>query len=68
MMRNPLGLVFLLVGVLLLVLGIAASESVASSFSKFFTGEPSDRSIWLMLGGIVALAVGATIGWRGSRT
>ncbi len=67
-MRNPLGLVILLVGIVLLVLGIAASDSVASSFSKFFTGEPSDRSIWLMIGGIVAIGVGATLGWRGSRT
>jgi hypothetical protein len=67
-MRNPLGLVLMLVGVVLFVLGIAASESVASSFSKFFTGEPTDRAIWLMLGGVVALAIGATLGWRGSRT
>jgi protein-S-isoprenylcysteine O-methyltransferase Ste14 len=67
-MRNPLGIVFVLVGVVLLVLGVAASESIASSFSKFFTGEPSDRSIWLMLGGIVAIGVGAGLGWRGSRT
>lgn len=67
-MRNPLGIVLVLVGVVLLILGFAASESIASSFSKFFTGEPSDRSIWLMLGGIVAIGVGATLGWRGSRT
>jgi uncharacterized membrane protein YidH (DUF202 family) len=67
-MRNPLGIILVLVGVVLLVLGIAASESVASSFSKFFTGEPTDRSIWLMLGGIVAIGVGGTLGWRGSRT
>ncbi|HEX3133314.1 MAG TPA: DUF3185 family protein [Planctomycetota bacterium] len=67
-MRNPLGIILVLVGVVLLVLGIAASESVASSFSKFFTGEPTDRLIWLMLGGIVAIGVGGTLGWRGSRT
>jgi uncharacterized membrane protein YidH (DUF202 family) len=66
--RNPLGIVFVLVGVVLLVLGVAASESVASSFSKFFTGEPSDRSIWLMLGGVVAIGVGVALGWRSSRT
>lgn len=66
-MRNPLGIVLVLVGVVLLVLGFAASESVVSSFSKFFTGEPSDRSIWLMLGGVAAIAVGASLGWRGSR-
>lgn len=67
-MRIPVGLVVVLIGIVLFVLGIAASESVGSSFSKFFTGEPSDRSIWLMLGGIAAIIVGGAIGWRGSRT
>jgi len=67
-MRNPYGLIFVLVGVVLLVLGIVASESIASSFSKFFTGEPSDRSIWLMLSGVVAIGVGVVVGSRGSPT
>lgn len=67
-MRNPIALVLVLIGVVLLILGFAASESVASSFSKFFTGEPTDRSIWLMIGGVVAIAVGASLSWRGSRT
>lgn len=66
-MRNPLGIVLLLVGVVLLVLGFAASESLASSFSKFFTGEPTDRAIWLILGGVVSLGLGAAFSWRGSR-
>lgn len=67
-MRHPIGILLILVGVVLLVLGFAASESIGSSFSKFFTGEPSDRSIWLMLGGVAAVVVGASLGWRGSRT
>ncbi len=67
-MRNPLGLVVILVGIVLFVFGVAASESIGSSFSKFFTGEPSDRSIWLMLGGIAAIVVGGALSWRGSRT
>lgn len=67
-MHNPYGIVFVLVGVVLLVLGIVASESIVSSFSKFFTGEPSERSIWLMLGGVIAIGIGVAIGSRGSRT
>lgn len=67
-MRHPLGIVLVLIGIVLLVLGFAASESISSSFSKLFTGEPSDRSIWLMLSGVVVVAVGATLGWRRSRT
>ncbi len=67
-MRIPVGLIVVLIGIVLFIMGVAASESVSSSFSKFFTGEPSDRSIWLMLGGIGAIIVGGAIGWRGSRT
>lgn len=66
-MRIPVGLIIALIGVVLFIMGVAASESVASSFSKFFTGEPSDRSIWLMLSGIAVIIVGGAIGWRGSR-
>ncbi len=67
-MRPTLGLVLIVIGIVLLVLGVAASESEVSSFSKFFTGEPSDRSIWLILGGVVAIAVGSGLTWHGSRT
>ena len=67
MRNNPLALVILLVGVLLLILGIAASDSVASSFSKFFSGTPSDRSVWLMIAGVVGIGIGSALTWRGSR-
>jgi uncharacterized membrane protein YidH (DUF202 family) len=67
-MRSILGIVLILTGVVLLVLGLSASDSLASAFSRFFTGEPTDRAIWLMLGGVVALAVGGALSWRGTRT
>lgn len=66
-MRNPLGIVFILVGIVLLVLGLAASESLASSFSKFFTNEPTDRAIWFLIGGVASVGLGLALGWRGSR-
>lgn len=58
-MRIPIGIILVVVGVILLVLGIQASNSLASDISKFFTGNPTDRSVWLMLGGTVAILVGA---------
>ena len=67
LMRIPFGLIIVVAGIVLFVMGVVASESVSSSVSKFFTGEPSDRSIWLMLGGIGAIIAGGAIGWRGSR-
>ncbi len=66
-MRNPLGIILLVVGVLLLIFGISASDSIGSSFSKLFTGAPTDKAIWLLISGVVAIAIGATVSVRGSR-
>jgi len=54
-------LVFLaifVVGIVLVIYGIAASESFSSDVSRFFTGSPTDRTIWLMIGGIAGIVVG----------
>jgi len=45
-------------GVVLITYGVAASDSVSSAFSNFFTGNPTDKTIWLLLGGIVATLTG----------
>jgi hypothetical protein len=67
-MRNPLGIIIVIIGVVLLVIGIGASDSVSSGFSKLFTGAPSDKSIWLIVTGLLAIGVGAVVSWRGTRT
>ena len=46
------------VGIVLLIIGINASESFASDVSRFFTGEPTDRAIWFILGGVAAIVAG----------
>ena len=48
----------LVVGIALVIYGISASESFSSDFSRFFTGSPTDKTIWLLLGGIVVTAAG----------
>jgi len=58
-MRIPVGMVLVVVGLILLVLGIQASNSFASDVSRLFTGNPTDRSVWLIIGGVVAILVGA---------
>ncbi|MBL8900805.1 MAG: DUF3185 family protein [Planctomycetes bacterium] len=60
-MNKIIGLAILAAGILLAILGFQASESFASDFSNFFTGSPTDRSIWLMIGGIVLLAIGGGV-------
>jgi hypothetical protein len=60
-------LVVLVLGVVLLVLGFIACDSVSSDFSRLFTGEPTDKAIWLLIGGGVATLVGLVGLSRGSR-
>lgn len=67
-MLNLARLVLILGGVVLFVMGVIATDSVSSSFSRFFTGNPSDHSIWLMLGGVAAMAVGGSLYLRNDRT
>ncbi|MGH7131870.1 MAG: DUF3185 family protein [Phycisphaerales bacterium] len=60
-MRTAIGLALIVVGVILLVMGFNASDSLASDFSRFFTGNPTDRSIWLLVGGAAAVVVGVVV-------
>jgi hypothetical protein len=45
-------------GVLLLVFGINAMNSASSDFSRLFTGAPTDRAIWMMVGGTAVAVAG----------
>jgi hypothetical protein len=60
-MHRAIGLGVLAVGIVLLVLGISAADSPASEWSRFFTGEPTDRAIWLMIGGVAGIVVGGVM-------
>ena len=57
-MRPILGLALLIIGVGLLVYGFQSSDSIASSFSRFFKGTPTDKTIWLLAGGVIAAVAG----------
>jgi len=59
-MNKLVSLVLLVVGIALIVSGVAASDSIGSDFSRFFTGAPTDKTIWLLIGGAITTAVGAT--------
>ncbi len=66
-MNKIAGLALLAVGVVLLALGINASDSLGSEISEFFTGEPTQRSIWLILGGVLGISLGGGALFFGSR-
>lgn len=60
-MRLPLAIGLFVVGVILLVWGLNAGESFASDISRLFTGQPTDRTIWLTVGGILAIVGGIAV-------
>lgn len=57
-MNRSLSIALLVIGCVLIAFGISASSSFSSDVSRFFTGNPTDRSMWLLLGGIVAAIAG----------
>lgn len=57
-MNKTISLALLIIGIILLIAGVAASDSAASGISRFFTGSPTDKTMWLMIGGIAAVVVG----------
>lgn len=66
-MQSVIGVAFLVVGVVLIVFGMQASASLGSRLSEFFTGAPSDRTIWLVVIGVVAAIVGLGLQFVGRR-
>lgn len=58
-MNKLISLAILTGGTVLIIYGVAASESFSSDVSShFFTGSPTDKTMWLMIGGIVAIVIG----------
>lgn len=58
-MNKVVSIVLLALGIVLIVYGVSASESFSSDVSRFFTGAPTDRTIWLLIGGVVSAVIGA---------
>jgi uncharacterized membrane protein YdcZ (DUF606 family) len=57
-MNKAIAIAFLVGGMVLIVFGINATESFSSDVSRFFTGAPTDKAVWMLIGGIVAAVVG----------
>lgn len=66
-MRNLAGIVVVVVGIILIVWGANASQSVSSDFSRIFTGSVTNKAIYLIVGGAVALVAGASMTWSSRR-
>ncbi len=57
-MNKAIFLALLVGGIVLTVFGISAMNSFSSDISRFFTGAPTDRSIWMLIGGIILVVAG----------
>ena len=50
----------LVAGVILLILGVASSDSFSSEVSEVVNDAPSDKTIWLLIGGGLLSLAGLT--------
>jgi Protein of unknown function (DUF3185) len=66
-MNKAIGLALLAVGIGLIIYGAHAADSVSSSVSRAFTGNPTDKTIWFLLGGVAAAIVGAAMAFWPAR-
>jgi hypothetical protein len=67
-MNKLISLALLAGGITLIVYGVNASNSLSSDLSRFFTDSPTNKTIWLLIGGIVATSLGLGGLMRGSRS
>ena len=66
-MNKIISLALLAGGVVLIIFGVNATNSFSSDVSRFFTGSPTDKAVWMLIGGIVAAVVGLIGTLRGSK-
>jgi len=66
-MNKLVSLALLVGGVILLIIGINSTNSFGSDVSRFFTGSPTDKAVWMLIGGSIAAVTGLAMSlssWR----
>ncbi|HTD67017.1 MAG TPA: DUF3185 family protein [Candidatus Limnocylindria bacterium] len=66
-MNKGLAIALLVGGIVLTVFGISATDSFSSDVSRFFTGKPTDKAVWMLVGGVTAAVVGLFGIMRGAK-
>lgn len=66
-MYKGLAVALIIAGVMLIIYGVNASNSFDSDVSRAFTGAPTDKTVWFLIGGVVASSVGVYGLLRGSK-
>ncbi|GAB4507958.1 MAG: hypothetical protein Tsb0026_05400 [Sulfuricaulis sp.] len=67
-MDKAISLAILAGGILLVIFGISASNSISSDISRVFTDAPTDKAIWMLVGGVVLTIIGLVALLRGSKS
>ncbi len=67
-MNKILSIALLIAGVALMIFGINATNSFNSDVSRFFTGSPTDKAVWMLLGGILVTGTGLALTLRSGKT
>jgi len=57
-MNKSISIVLLVAAVVLIAFGVNAYHSASSYVSRFFTGAPTDKALWLLIGGLAAGIIG----------
>ena len=66
--QRVFGFVILAVGIILLVVGMNSSHSIADQVSNTFTGRFTQATTWYIVGGIAALIGGGAMLRTGGRS
>ncbi len=67
-MNNLVSLALLVGGVALIIVGVNATNSFSSDVSRFFTGSPTNKAVWMLIAGCVCAVVGLAGMARGSKS
>jgi Protein of unknown function (DUF3185) len=57
-MTKAISIALIFGGIVLLFFGGTSIHSFSNDISRFFTGSPTNKTIWLIAGGMVALLAG----------
>jgi hypothetical protein len=63
-MNNVVGLAVFALGIVLLIFGLDESQSLSSDLSRFFTGNPNNRSLWLIASGVISVVSGLLLAFQ----
>ena len=66
-MNRTAGIAVLVVGIFLVGWGINASNALSSGITRIFTGSPTNRAIYLMVGGALLAIMGASMAFKSRR-